>query len=241
MSFKWMVSCLYFLGTLFQIGNASFVKSQTWENLNMQYTILHNTYTPVFNPPVSVKQLVDKAINEYSLPGITINIIYDSTLFMSFEPQHDGLNTISFHPNYSTASTTFYTKAVIQALEFDMRFKAYMYINPETLYASILHEFGHVFGLKHPDDNSEAIMSHPVIIKPNGEYVKEHVYLRPTKEDILSLYLNEIIFRAPTKRRKTKLDNTLKSIIDDYPDTIREQYSQPCLFPFSIDDVYDDY
>ena len=63
----------------------------------------------------------------------------------------DGKNTVSVSPDVTPGETHFYSTQLYKRMEFDMKLNSLAYITPETLYLSLLHEFGHVYGLDHPD------------------------------------------------------------------------------------------
>ena len=81
-------------------------------------------------------------------------------------------------------------------MEFDMKLNSLAYITPETLYLSLLHEFGHVYGLDHPDKPDDSLMGKPMIHKPDDSYIQEYKYHTLTQNDVIALYKHESLFRS---------------------------------------------
>ena len=211
------------------LGGAVEIASQTWHNTEIPYTIVHNIYTPRFRPQVFIKDLVEKALDEFRLPGITLNVTYANTIYKgssSGSIPMDGINSISFHPSYTPASTSFYQRSTVEILEFDMKFNSNAYKTAETLYLSILHEFGHVFGLAHPLEKVDTIMGRGLIRKPDGTYVQEHTYFSLAKDDVIALYKHEAVFRTFREHERTYLNTYLWSLISSYTTTLQEQELQ---------------
>lgn len=234
------------------------ITSYSWETPNMEYYIVHNGFTPRFRPEVLIKDLVDRAKAEYELPGITLNLTYAGTIYTHRRQKYDGKNTISFFPEVSPAETHFYSENLLKRKEFDMKFNSKIYTTPETLYFTLLHEFGHVFGLDHVPRSVDSIMGKGVIRNPDGTYVQEHKYFTLTKPDIIALYRHEAMFRSTTPYQRQFLNSVLLSILSSYPqsvglqncdvsrgaslNTFREEgdneHEKPIL-PGSIEEYYD--
>ena len=159
------------------------ITSFSWENRNMGYYVVHNKYTPRFSPEVFAHELIERAKKEYELPGITLNLTFA------------GMNTVSFSPDATPGETHFYSTQLYKRMEFDMKLNSDAYITPETLYLSLLHEFGHVFGLDHPDRADDSVMGKPMIHKPDGGYIQEYKYHTLTQNDVIALYKHESLFR----------------------------------------------
>jgi hypothetical protein len=192
------------------------VTSYNWENPNMKYYIIHNRYTPRFHPEVLVQDLVTRAINEYQLPGITLNLTFDGMLYTSRMQGKDGINTISFFPELYPAETYFYANLLTRK-EFDMKLNSRIYKTPESLYMSILHEMGHVFGLNHPSNFEDSVMGKALVKNPDGTYVQEFKYFTLTKPDVIGLYKHEAMFRSVSPSDRMFLNRVLQSILSSYP------------------------
>lgn len=200
------------------------IESQDWISKNIQYTILRNQYTPRFSPKVSIKDLIENALDEYRLPKISLNLTYNSTIRVKSIEKYtsmDGINSISFHPNYTAGSTTFYIKSS-DIVEFDMKINSYAYKTSQTLYLTLLHEFGHVFGLNHPLVYSDTIMGRGLFRKLDGEYIQEHTYFSLTKDDVKALYKHEITFTFD-EYKKIYINNYLNSLLELYTTTLLDQ------------------
>lgn len=99
-------------------------------------------------------------------------------LYNTNQQTFDGKNTVSFSPDVTPGETHFYSTQLYKRMEFDMKLNSLAYITPETLYLSLLHEFGHVYGLDHPD-------------KPDDSYIQEYKYHMLTQNDVIALYKHE--------------------------------------------------
>ena len=196
------------------------ITSYTWENTNIEYYIVKNKYTPHFNTPVSIVDLVDRVVTEYQLPGITLNLTFMGELHTRKRQKFDGKNTISFSPSNSAGGTQFYSQNILQRKEFDMKFNSRIFKTVETLYNMILHEFGHVFGLSNTHQSVDSIMSSGIIMKNDGSYVQDNKYYTLTKPDVIGLFKHEAIFRSTTPYQRQYLNHILISILSSYPTTI---------------------
>ena len=192
----------------------------SWENPSMNYYIVYNKYMPHFRPQVMIQDLVEKAKTEYELPGITLNLTFAGMLYTNRRQNFDGKNTISFSPDVTAAETHFYVKNILQREEFDMKLNSRVYLTPETLYLSILHEFGHIFGLDHPLNSEDSIMGKGLIKKTDGTFIQEYKYYTLTKSDVIGLYKHESIFRSRTQYQRQFLNSVLFSILSSYPSSI---------------------
>lgn len=202
--------------------NGAVVSSYSWTQPNMEYYIVHNRYTPRFRPEVSVQFLTERAVNEYSLPGITLNLTFGGMLYTNRRQKRDGINTISFFPEIYPAETHFYSNLLTRS-EFDMKLNSRAYKTPESLYLSILHEFGHVFGLNHPPRSEDSVMSKAMIQNPDGSYVQEFKYYTLTQPDVIGIYQHEAMFRSRTPNERMFLNSVLQSILSSYPISIGVQ------------------
>lgn len=203
--------------------NGQTISSYSWKNTDIPYYIVSNRYIPRFLPEVNVAELVQRVQREYELPGITLNLTYMGMIYSNRRQIKDNINTISFYPDTYPAETLFYSSNLLQRMEFDMRFNSRVYLTPESLYLSILHEFGHVFGLDHPIGREDSVMGKSLTMNPDGSYVQESKYFKLTQSDIISLYRHEAIFRSNTVNGKQFLNSVLLSILSSYPSSIREQ------------------
>ena len=84
-------------------------------------------------------------------------------LYNTNQQTFDGKNTVSFSPDVTPGETHFYSTQLYKRMEFDMKLNSLAYITPEILYLSLLHEFGHVYGLDHPDKPDDSVMGKPMI------------------------------------------------------------------------------
>lgn len=220
---KYLYGFFITIATILSSVNGQTISSFSWINNDIPYYIVSNRYIPRFYPEVSVTDLVQRAQKEYELPGITLNLTYMGMIYTNRRQTKDNINTISFYPDTYPAETLFYSSNLLQRMEFDMRFNTRVYKTPESLYLSILHEFGHVFGLDHPVKGVDSVMGKSLTMNPDGSYVQESKYLKLTQSDIISLYRHEAIFRSNTVSGKMFLNSVLLSILSSYPSSIQEQ------------------
>jgi len=197
------------------------ISNYSWNNIDMKYYIVNNKNTPIFNPEVSVYYLIERSKNEYELPGITLNLTFSGFLYTNKKQVFDGKNTISFSPNVNPGETSFYSIKQ-KRLEFDMRFNNNCFKTPETLFFVLLHEWGHVFGLNHPNTMDGSLMSKP-LIKKHDIYIQEYKYYMLTKNDVIGLYKHEMLFRSTDLYKVKFLNNLLFNLLPFYPDNITSQ------------------
>ena len=170
------------------------------------------------------------AQEEYELIGITLNLTFTGMLYNTNQQTFDGKNTVSVSPDVTSGETHFYSTQLYKRMEFDMKLSSLAYIIPETLYLSLLHEFGHVYGLDHPDKPDDSVMGKPMIHKPDDSYIQEYKYHTLTQNDVIALYKHESLFRSTSAFQRMHLNLLLLNVIlPKYPRGLDDCTSIPRL------------
>jgi hypothetical protein len=129
--------------------------------------------------------LVMRASLAWQTVGITPRVAFNTTPSESTgPPSFDGKNEFVFGPYHSSGATIFHSNG-----EMDCVVNVDKYPDCNTLYLTVLHEIGHVFGLDHPTHRTpETVMGTTVKMGTDDLFKSFPWQVKPTVSDMLDLF-----------------------------------------------------
>ena len=168
-----------------------------------------------------IKQLVRNAITELNLPGIVPKATANRFTDVVSPSVQDGISTITFGPYTETGVTKPYPlRNRMYIREIDVTVNPFIYPDSNTLYLTILHELGHVYGLDHPRFGyKNTVMGSTVLLNATHHAIPITYSPTLTQYDVLELYKVEILMYRMDRRTSAI---HIPKILHRYPRTLTE-------------------
>lgn len=132
--------------------------------------------------------LVVRAVDAWNFEGIRDRFIVVESNATDNPPTFDNVNEFVFGPYTKTGS------AYPRKREIDVVVNVDIFPDCTTLYWTVLHEMGHMYGLDHPWFDTSSIMGSQLKLTVNSTVVSMPWPTRPTKLDIQRLFQIEYLF-----------------------------------------------
>lgn len=132
--------------------------------------------------------LVVRAVDAWKFKGIRDRFIVVQSNASNDPPTFDSVNEFVFGP-YTKTGVTYPRKR-----EIDVVVNVDIFPDCTTLYWTVLHEMGHMYGLDHPWFDTDSIMGSQLKLTVNSTVVSMPWPTRPTKLDIQRLFQIEYLF-----------------------------------------------
>lgn len=132
--------------------------------------------------------LTRRALNAWAFEGITKRFkIKESASNSTGDVAKDGVNEFLFGPFAASGVTKRY-----HTDEIDVVINADKFPDCRTLYATVLHEMGHVLGLDHPRFRQDSVMGLWLQMKSDSDTFESIPYwAKPTHGDVRALFDEE--------------------------------------------------
>lgn len=132
--------------------------------------------------------LVGRALSAWTFPGISVRYsVVNSLSNSTSDAALDGTVEFVFGPFATPGHTRrYYTEEVDVAIHADS------FPDCKTLYATILHEMGHLLGLNHPFIRQDSVMGlHLQLRSESSVFEKIPYWVKPTRDDIIAIFMYE--------------------------------------------------
>ncbi len=168
------------------------------------------------------KALTKNTIQQYEIFDVPFMYVFNDIYIRGSQCNTNIIQNVVFFGSFDgeVAKTVTYNTNGIQY--WHMYINADMINDDMTFSVILLHEFGHVYGLKHPPPNTDSIMGYSAIIERNGKMLEEVQYIGLTWIDA-----NDLLDVSQTYCKDRNLDGPnverWRDIMSTFPDTISEQ------------------
>lgn len=157
--------------------------------------------------------LVVRAVDAWNFKGISDRFIVVESDATNNPPGLDNINEFVFGP-YTKSGAAYPRKREIDAVV-----NVDIFPDCATLYWTVLHEMGHMYGLDHPWFDTDSIMGSKLTLYVNQTVVSMPWPTRPTKLDIQRLFQIEYFyyFKKGVKYRELAQEAVVNAM-DSYDD-----------------------
>ena len=163
-----------------------------------------------------VIDLLHKALDELKLPGIVPKATATRYTNYVHRPQKDNIPSFVFGSFTDTGVTLPYPLPdLLYVREIDVIINPDVYPDRQTLYLTVLHELGHVYGLDHPSvHHSDTVMGSVVLLNSTYHAKPLGYWPKLTQHDVLQLYKYEVVMYG---KSPTQANGLIRSILHNYP------------------------